>query len=288
MDPISAVAAQLAAQMPVGVLTPTPPAPYTLPNKPVHLFTAAELAAAIAHCPTCGGIGYLRYADDLPLTDERFGKLQKCPTCAPYLYAQIGQAQLENMRPVLERYSMLTGELLAKTFDNFDKQRAPEACAAVREWATNIYRGSAKHPWLYLCGAPGSGKTHLAAAAANGLSRAPIAVVFSTFTELCGMAARNDFADKEAAIQALQRVPVLLVDDVTEQEIKTDWKQSVLFRLLDTRYVHNRPTMLVSNLPLTAPHAISLASYEPRIASRLSDKHLCQLVINTAPDYRIR
>jgi len=261
---------------------------WVLPDKPLHLLTVTDLQAAVEHCPNCGGLGYLRPCDDLPLNDPRFGKLEHCPKCARYLAELAARRRLENILPFLDRYSMLRGELLAKTFDNFQKGRAAEAHSAVYEWSVGVFKGTPRTPWLYLWGATGNGKTHLAAAAANGLLNAHVAVAFSTFTELCGMAADRDFADKEAVIRALQAVPVLIVDDITEQELKTDWKQSFLFRILDDRYVRNAPTLLVSNLQASPviPGAASLQDYEARIASRLMDKSLCRVVANVAPDFR--
>jgi len=272
---------------PAPVSPPAPPA-YTIPDKPLHRFTPAELRAAIAHCPICDGIGYVRPPADLPITHPDFGKLAKCPECGKYTAEIRARKALENLRPILDRYSMLPGELLAKTSRNFERDRASAAFDAVRQWTARVHQGSAATPWLYLWGAPGNGKTHLAAAAANGLHTVHIPAVFTTFTELCGMAGHNNFRDKERVVQALQAIPVLIIDDITEQELRTEWKQAVLFRILDTRYVNRTATMLVSNLPVAAsPQALSLQDYEPRVASRLRDISLCQIVTNIAPDYRL-
>ena len=291
MQSMAEVVAGLKAKMPlISAAVPVEKAPYKTPDKALHLFTFTELQDAIAHCAVCGGLGYLRPSDDLPFNHPDFGKLLRCDACWRYHAEQAKRKAVEDMKPTLAKYSMLKGELLAKTFDNFRRERAAAALDAVRNWAAAVWRGATGLPWLYLWGAPGNGKTHLAAAAANGLIAAHIPVMFSTFTELVDLAARDDFAEKEAVIQVLQAIPALIIDDITEQELRTDWKQSLLFRVLDSRYVGNMPTLLVSNLspaPVPShPGIASLRDYEARIASRIMDKNLCTVIVNTASDYR--
>lgn len=268
-----------AAQLPISE--------YVLPDKPLHIYSIDELAEAVRNCEFCQGIGYIRL--DVPIHDKRFGKLLSCPLCAKYGRETHNRSVVESLRDLLERYTMLKGDLLHKTFKNFDQSQAPEAWQAVYDWSRTVWQGTAHNlPWLYLCGIPGGGKTHLGAAAANGLRAGHIATVFSTFTELCGMAAANTFREKEEVIQALQKVPVLIVDDILEQELATGWKSALLFRILDSRYTTRYPSMLVSNLPIQSMHGACIAEYEPRIASRLLDHQMCKVIVNTAEDYRQR
>jgi DNA replication protein DnaC len=139
-------------------------------------------------------------------------------------------------------------------------------------------------------GPTGTGKTHLAAAAANGLIAARIPVIFTTFPQLLGMVTSNHFERTEPVIQALQNITVLILDDVRNDNLKSSWACSVLFRVLDHRYVTQSPTMVVSNHPLsnTDPTKAftTLQQFEPRIASRLGDKSISHVIAVIAKDQR--
>jgi len=285
MQSIADIVKRIPATMKVVPGTQKPDTQYTLPDKAIHLFTQDELRQAVEHCPNCQGIGYTR--QDVPITDRNFGTVQRCPQCLRFTAEKQNRELVEKMRPLLDKYSMLKDELLACTFTNYEQARAQTVYDQVRAWAVRAHKGSSETPWLYLFGPTGNGKTHLAAAAANGLTVSHVPVVFTTFTELCGMVGADNFKDKENVIRALQRIPVLIIDDILDYELGTDWKLTLLFRVLDSRYVARKPTMIVSNLPIVSHDSACIQDFDPRIASRLADKSLCREVVNLSEDYRI-
>ncbi len=271
---------------------------YSPPDKPLHQYTLDELDTAIARCPYCGGYGYVRVDVD-DIHDPRFGRMEHCPVCTVYQREKHLRAELELMQPRIQKYTMLKDELLLKTFDNYehgvngagdhDGKTRLATWTAVRQWAAGVYFQRANlTPWLYLHGPTGGGKTHLAAAAANGLQRNHMSVIFSTLPELLGMVSENGYKDREPAIRAVQEIPILFIDDIREQELQHDWVQTILFRILDNRSVQRAPTMLVSNLPLMhETGAVAIADFEPRLASRIGDTSLTQIVPHIVPDYRL-
>ncbi len=264
------------------------PAPYEPPAKPITRYTRQELEDAIRHCNHCGGTGVVRLA--VPVTDSRFGKAYPCQNCHPYQIELHSRWDPNRMEAIVERYTMLRGSLLTKTFRNFDpyNESLKAAHKAVYGWAVGINkRDEGARPWAFLYGSPGTGKTHLAAAAANAMKMTQIPVIFSTWPEVLGMISANGYESREPVIKALQDIPVLIIDDVREGDLRSDWTASVFFRILDHRYVTRRATMVVSNNPLNSDAGInSLAVHESRVASRLGDKAIGYQILVTAPDYR--
>jgi DNA replication protein DnaC len=114
--------------------------------------------------PICGGLGVIRY--DVPLEDSRFGKLFRCPN-----------HPLENDVERQERLRRISNldAYADKTFDTFITDR-PDLSVSERlslEMAKKVAMTFAVEPqgWLLLEGSYGSGKTHLAAAHLQCLSR---------------------------------------------------------------------------------------------------------------------
>lgn len=265
--------------------------PYSPPDKPLHQYTDGELTEAVSACKDCGGYGLVRIAT-ASIHEWGFGKLVRCQSCTRYQEEQDRRRILLHVAPIIQRYSMLKGDLVSKTFDTYNrdidqKTEASFIWDAVRGWAADVYYDRPhKAPWLYMHGTAGNGKTHLAAAAALGLQKVNVAVVFSTLPELLGMVSRSGFTDKEDLIYALQRINVLIIDDIRAEDLKVDWVISVLFRILDRRYIERAPTLLVSNLPVTGDVKPTIADFVPRIASRLGDRSVCRIVMNRTRDYR--
>ena len=76
----------------------------------------------------------------------------------------------------------------------------------------------------------------------------------------------------------VESVNVLVLDDLGAQS-STPWATEKLFQLLNERHVRELPTVITTNLPLW--------EFEPRLQSRLGDRHLVNQVHINAPDYRV-
>jgi|GEM_PF-4343805 len=246
------------------------------PNKPLHLLTDDELQRGVRTCSHCHGRGILSH--DVPVTDERFGKVQHCPDCFPFKEEQRRREQYTRMAPRIARYSLLRGDLLTCEFANFDRDRAPDPHDAIYEWAkTVIGRGTAR-PWVYVYGEVGNGKSHLSAAAANGLTRAHIPLIFGTMPDTLAMITDAPMEARPVIIRYLQTVPVLILDDFGTEKA-TDYKLETTFRIINWRYTERLPTLFSSNIP-------PLHLPEIRISSRIKDKAVCNIVLNAGDDYR--
>ncbi len=188
------------------------------------------------------------------------------------------------MWPFLERYSSLCGELLNKSFKNFQIRAGlpglPQAFEAAQRFAN--------HPagWLFLSGRPGIGKSHLAAAIANQMIRQRKLVLFLNVPELLGFL-RAGFnvryasdPDFEKRLRTIRDFPTLILDDWGAHS-DTPWADEQLYLILNYRTEHVLPTVVTTNLPLQ--------QIEPRIRSRLMNRRIGQAIKISAPeegDYR--
>lgn len=280
MKSISDLAAEIKDKMQAPRAQAEPkPARVIIPGKPLYAYSDAEISAFAAACPTCEGLGYVRVGDDLPLDDDNFGRLIPCQACRDWTLEQRRRDDWKRLKPFIDSSDCLKGDLLSYTFDNFqDKTPALKAVKdAVRDWAVRIYKQSDGRRWLYVCGSFGCGKTHLCAAAANGLRAAGVSVLFMTTPVLLGTL-KADLDRTEDFIRQLSVVPVLVLDDLGAEPL-TEWAASILFRVIDGRYITRRPLLVSSNLP---PERLGVE----RIASRLGTEELSEVVVNPAPDWR--
>jgi len=83
----------------------------------------------------------------------------------------------------------------------------------------------------------------------------------------------------DATFESIRTVGLLVVDDLGA-EAPTPWAAEKLYQLFNHRYVYQLPTVVTTNRDLDA--------LEGRLASRLSDRRLCQQVHLRAADYRRR
>ena len=223
-------------------------------------------------CPACGGMGWLR--EDLPAGHSQFGQLVPCEAC--------GQVHRQRIAR-FDRHSSRRGRALRQLFRNFD----PSGPAAAATEAYNAAMTFAADPvgWLVLHGPKGNGKSHLAAAITNYLiDEQGTAALFLTAPDLLRSLRQEIQASVEgrsgessAMLDAVQEVPVLILDDLGAQRW-TEWAEEQLFLLLDFRYRLESPTVVITNE--------ELETLPSRIYSRLGDRVLCQVVHNPAADYR--
>ncbi len=185
-------------------------------------------------------------------------------------YAEFGGIS----RDVLARFS----------FDGFRSEGAAapgEECnlslikSVVMEWAASP-RG-----WLTLCGSAGTGKTHLAAAAANVRLIAGDRICFAVVPDLLDAlraSYRDDAdADFETVFRSLKQADLLVLDDLGAQAA-TEWAREKLYQLCATRHLRGAPTLVTTNL---MPDDL-----DPRLASRLLDHQVSTVYRVKAPDYR--
>ena len=177
-------------------------------------------------------------------------------------------------RDQLQRYTFdsfhLQGRLSEKEGQNLELVRA-----MVQRWAHD------PQGWLALMGPTGTGKTHLAAAAARERLTAGDSVFVAVVPDLLDHLRRAYRPDNpetyDEVFDALRSADLLVLDDLGAHST-TPWAEEKLYQLLSYRYLQSAPTVITTNMK---PDDL-----DPRLASRIFDHQLSQIYELDARDFR--
>ena len=162
-----------------------------------------------------------------------------------------------------------------KTFDARLVANDPEELKGVQ----NAYRQAmtfAQEPkdWLVIAGATGRGKTRLAAAIGNYCREAGTQTMFVVVPDLLdNLRSSYDPGNPKAfdeMFEHVRNVPLLILDDLGSQS-GTAWAEEKLFQLINHRYNACLPTVITTNLTVSA--------MESRLASRLTDPQVSTILL---------
>lgn len=162
--------------------------------------------------------------------------------------------------------------------DWIDQSFTPAQQRMALQQALLTARGYAADPdgWLFLCGNYGSGKSHLAAGIFNELAQnEPSAIAGAVADLLIDLRKRMQSRQTDKRLVELMEAKILLLDDLTEAHLGDDWSSRTIADILSARYDAQRPTLITSNLPLSAIGG--------RIGSRLAE---ATPIVVVAYDYR--
>lgn len=210
------------------------------------------------------------------------------PTCECVVEreeAKIREAQNFAKKREIEKLFSISnlGERFSKsTFESFLDRNGSETAYKVAVKYVKAFK-----EWngesLLLWGEPGNGKTHLAAAIVNELSKKGYIVVFQSVPELL-QRIRSTFnsENKENETQimrALLECDLLILDDIGAEKT-TEWVEEKLFNIIDGRYRKELPTLYTSNLePKELKNQVGKRSYDRMVETSLTVK-------NKAASYR--
>ena len=128
---------------------------------------------------------------------------------------------------------------------------------------------------LFLSGAPGLGKTFLSACIARTVSEKGFSVVYDTagnvFAQFESRKFQRDMDELKEARDETRRYlncDLLILDDLGS-ELTTQFTQSALYELVNTRLVGGKCTVISSNLSMQD----AARRYSPQIASRLEGEY---------------
>lgn len=164
-----------------------------------------------------------------------------------------------------------------QTFESFlfhRKLTPPERIILERAFqVAQAYAQSPEGSWLYISGANGSGKTHLAAAIANYLQEQRYLVTFLMVPDLLDYLRHtfnpNVSVTLDQRFQMIRNTPILVLDHFTLEGCST-WAREKLFQIVDYRYVRRLSTIFTTHTKWD--------EMENRIRIRVADKRLCNII----------
>ncbi len=111
------------------------------------------------------------------------------------------------------------------------------------------FRNSGMGLYIY-SGTKGSGKTMLSCCLLNEIAkRYAGSVKFVNILDFLEMT-KKGFNGEEEDVRAVYRAGLLVLDDIGVQMSSKEWIDTVLYRLVNERYVNRLPTVYTSNIPI--------------------------------------
>lgn len=150
--------------------------------------------------------------------------------------------RLEERVARLRREGITDRRYLDMTFQRSD---APLDFAEsyVRQWPRFEREGLG----LLLMGGVGTGKTFAAACIANALLDQGVSVRMANIVAVCGCLGGLYGAQRDACIESLQRVRLLILDDFGAER-SSDFVQEQIYNVVEARYRSGKPLVVTSNL----------------------------------------
>lgn len=221
--------------------------------------------AALAHEPLGSRVSVCPMHGEFEETGHRMQRWNRefwtgCPGCAAVATrereAQAERdvaARLERERSRAIGQACIPARFQAHSFASFiaDTPAKIHAVTVVRDFVEQFDAGLESGAGLILAGLPGTGKTHLAAAAMMELVSRRRWVQYVTCLDMIRIVRETWRKNAEQTEREVLRtlgvsVDLLVIDEVGVQ-YGTDSEQTVIFEIMDKRYAEMRPTILITN-----------------------------------------
>ena len=221
-------------------------------------------------CPICAGVGFVRY--NVPMADERFGKMQICPKRVKHLQRTLGAGGLYP-----DEVQELSWNMVQEGINE-----GHVAKAAVEQ----IYQQGYGIAFLY--GGFGQAKTLLLKIGVAVALREGRTAAYANMGDILEDL-KQSFDEQNSSRELSRRMHKwlsmdLLSIDELDKVNQTEWARSVIHKLLDHRYTRavreEAITLVAANL------GGGIDSLDGYLASRLRDNRVGRLVELDGPDGR--
>lgn len=182
-----------------------------------------------------------------------------CPTCASEQREaeekrRVAEEETNRQRRMEQRLSTsgIPARFRDRTFDNYiaDTEPKKKALEVAIEFAANFDEHYRNGTMVVFSGKPGTGKSHLAIAAAMTVMDAGTALYVNAL-DMIRMVRdtwrRDSDMTETAVLNELSTVKLLVIDEIGVQ-YGTEGEQVILFDVLNRRYRDLMPTILLTNL----------------------------------------
>lgn len=172
-----------------------------------------------------------------------------------------------------------------KSFDDCKPELMDDIDLKARDW---LKTWCARYPNttktnINIVGGAGCGKTFLLECVANELINKGVVVCYKTAFEVNELA-RLYHVGKSYDFSDCIDAEVLIVDDLGTEPVLKNVTKEYLYNLINVRQLHNKPTLISTNLSLDN----ILDRYDERIFSRLANKNLSTVIQLTSQDKRLK
>lgn len=193
-------------------------------------------------------------------TETRF---TDCPVCEQERIEQETKAMVLQVQKdaAKARAEALLGRaaipprFLSRSLDNFSTENEGQqrALSSAKRYADNWHENKTNGTSLIMCGAHGTGKTHLAIGIARHVIEAGDSAVFVSVIDMVRAVketySRNSERTERQVIADFARPDLLILDEIGRQH-GTDTERLIIFDVINARYLQNKPSILITNLTL--------------------------------------
>ncbi len=211
--------------------------PATLPP----VWQIMEAMATESVCPKCGGVGWLIV--------ER-ANVSGAEPCECRFQGRNSRLEERAQIPPLYRNASLDNFVVPGPDNPIARRELTNVLMSVRNYLRDFPNEA--RPGLLLIGEPGSGKTHLAVAAARKILEKGFECLFCDYQNLldrirAGFDEASHSTDKEAYRVALD-AEVLLLDDLGAHR-GSDWVEDTITAIITYRCNNRKPLIATTNVP---------------------------------------
>lgn len=183
---------------------------------------------------------------------EVFGTIRKPPClCKCAVEAREQEEEARRQREFAEkvqRYRCMgfpESEMSKWTFAADDGSN-PKMTTAMQNYVQHFGTFQQQGKGLLLFGNVGTGKTFLAACAANALIDKGVPCLVTNFARIANTV-QGLFEGRQEYYDSLNRFPLLVLDDLSAER-KTEYMQEIVFNVIDARYRAKLPLIVTTNL----------------------------------------